>query len=85
MVKTLFPFSTATGRCTNYFARMCIFLAFLLCVNANAYSQCTVPTALTASPVTSFDVTLSWGAGTGAIMYEYAVTTSPFPPLPAGL
>lgn len=41
---------------------------------------CNTPAGLTASGITTTDANLSWGATTGALSYEYAVTTSATPP-----
>jgi endonuclease/exonuclease/phosphatase family metal-dependent hydrolase len=43
-------------------------------------ATCNTPGGLTASGITTTDASLSWSAATGALSYEYAVTTSATPP-----
>lgn len=49
-------------------------------ISSGSTSTCNVPTGLAATSVTSSGANLSWSAVSGAISYEYAVTTSPIPP-----
>lgn len=49
-------------------------------ISGGGTAACNVPTGLAANSVTSSSAALSWSAVSGAISYEYAVTTSPIPP-----